>query len=297
MGLLDSATNYTFKCTAVSAFDNPTILSGKPAHGGVALFWKNSINDFVAPLEEIDSDRIVGIRCEFGNNDPLFILGVYLPSSSHQMDVFNECFDYLWALYDSLSAKGSVNIMGHLNGDLGNSLGGRGKYEANDRGLKILDFINFFNLCPVNLLSSSCGPLETFVAHSGRYKSTLDYILLPSCLFDSIIFCKTFDKSVDNASDHLPVTLKTKYHFNSHTLDHNDAIQNHAIKSIITRSSFSKEEIDNSYSVPLMNELNTLALDEYNSLACSSDAIITLLTKHASSLARPICRNKTKDKV
>ena len=56
--------------------------------------------------EEIDSDRVVGIRCEFGNNDPSFFLGVYLPSSSHQMDVFNEYLDYLWALYDSLSAKG-----------------------------------------------------------------------------------------------------------------------------------------------------------------------------------------------
>ena len=271
---------------------------GKPAHGGVALFWKNSINDFVTPLEEIDSDRIVGIRCEFGNNDPLFILGVYLPLSSHQMDVFNECLDYLWALYDSLSDKGLVIIMGDLNGDLGNSLGERGKYEPNDRGLKILDFINFFNLCLVNLLSTSCGPRETFVSHSGRYKSTLDYILLPNCLFDSIIFCKTFDKSIDNTSDHLPVMLKIKkYHFNSRTLDHNDAIQNHAIKSKITWSSFSEEEIDNNFSVPLMNELNILALDEYNSLACSSDAIITLLKKHASSLARPICRNKTKDKV
>ena len=40
---------------------------------------------------------------------------------------------------------------------------------------------------PVNLLPTSCGPLETFVAHSGRYKSTLDYILLPNCLFDGII--------------------------------------------------------------------------------------------------------------
>ena len=98
MGLLDSATNYTFQCTTVSAFDNPAILSGKPAHGGVALFWKNSINDFVTPFEEIGSDRIVGIRCEFGNNDPLFMLGVYLPSSSHQMDVFNEYLDYLRSL-------------------------------------------------------------------------------------------------------------------------------------------------------------------------------------------------------
>ena len=88
LGILESAINYTFKCTAVSPFDNPAILLRKPAHGGVALFWENSINDFVTPLEEIDSDRIVGIRCDFGNNDPLFILCVYLPSSSYQMNVF-----------------------------------------------------------------------------------------------------------------------------------------------------------------------------------------------------------------
>ena len=147
-------------------------------------------------------------------------------------------------------------------------------------------------------MPTSCGPLETFVAHSRRYKSTLDYILLLNCLFDSIIFCKTFRKSVfDNTSDHLPVMLKVEYHFNSHTLDHNDATQNHAIKSKIMWSSFSKKEIDNNYSIPLMNELSIFALDEYDSLAHSSDAIITLLTKHASLLASPICRNKTKDKV
>ena len=91
--------------------------------------------------------------------------------------------------------------------------------------------------------------------------------------------------------------LKIKYHFNSRTLDHNDAIQNHAIKSKIMWSSSSKEEIDKNYSVPRMNELNTLALDEYNRLACSSDAIINLLKKHANPLARLICKNKTKDKV
>ena len=38
---------------------NPVILSGKPAHGGVALLWKDFVNDFVTPLEEIDSDRIL----------------------------------------------------------------------------------------------------------------------------------------------------------------------------------------------------------------------------------------------
>ena len=82
------------------------------------FFWKNSINDFVTPLEETDSDRIVGICCDFGNNDSLFVLTVYLSSSGHKMDVCNECPDYLWALYDSLSAKGLVIIMEDLHGDL-----------------------------------------------------------------------------------------------------------------------------------------------------------------------------------
>ena len=118
--------------------------------------------------------------------------------------------------------------------------------------------------------------------------------MLPNCLFDIIVFCKTFDKSIDNASDHLPVMLKIKFHFNSRTLDHNGAIQNHAIKSKIKWSTFSKEEIDNNYSVPLMTELSTLALDEYNRLANSSDAIINLLKKHANPPAGPICRIKPK---
>ena len=36
--ILEASINYTYKSTAVSAEDNPFILSGKAAHGGVALF-------------------------------------------------------------------------------------------------------------------------------------------------------------------------------------------------------------------------------------------------------------------
>ena len=55
-------------------YDNPHILSGNIAHGGVALLWKRTTDDFVTPLENIESDRIVGVRCDFDNCDPLFIL-------------------------------------------------------------------------------------------------------------------------------------------------------------------------------------------------------------------------------
>ena len=110
--ILEASINYTYKSTAVSAEDNPSILSGKAAHGVVALFWKNCIKDMVTPLENIDSDCIVGIRCDFNDNSPLFILSVYLPAASHPIEEFNEYLDYLWALYDSLSKTGFVIVMG-----------------------------------------------------------------------------------------------------------------------------------------------------------------------------------------
>ena len=183
--ILEASINYTYKSTAVSAEDNPSILSAKAAHGGVALFWKNCIKDMVTPLENIDSDRIVGIRCDFNDNSPLFILSVYLPAASHPIEEFNEYLDYLWALYDSLSKTGFVIVMGDFNGNLGNSLGERGHYAPNDRGVKLLDFANYFDLCPMNLLSTCRGALETFVSHCGRFRSTIDYIFLPTvCLLD-----------------------------------------------------------------------------------------------------------------
>ena len=119
--LLEASTNYTYNCIAVSSEDNPSILSGKPAHGGVASFWKTCFNDLVKPLENIDSDRILGIRCDFNEKSTFFILSVYMPASSHCIEEFNEYLDYLWALYNSLSTEGFVIIMGDLNGDLGNS--------------------------------------------------------------------------------------------------------------------------------------------------------------------------------
>ena len=61
LGILKTATDGTYNYHAVSASDNPRIISGEQAHGGVALLWKYSINDFVTPIKSIQSDRIVGI--------------------------------------------------------------------------------------------------------------------------------------------------------------------------------------------------------------------------------------------
>ena len=98
--------------------------------------------------------------------------------------------------------------MGGLNGDLGNSLGDKGLKEPNERGKLLLDFANYFNLCPINLLTICDGPLETYFSHCGKYRSTIDYIFLPNCLQNSIVMSKTFDLDIDNTSDHQPVIAK-----------------------------------------------------------------------------------------
>ena len=85
---IDSSYNYH----AVSVNDNPAILSGERVHGGVALIWNNSIGNFVTPLDTIDSDSIMDIKCAFMNCRRSFILAVYLPSSKHALEEFK---DYL----------------------------------------------------------------------------------------------------------------------------------------------------------------------------------------------------------
>ena len=148
LGILKTATDGTYNYHAVSASDSPHIISGEQVHGGVPLLWKYSINDFVTPIKSIQSDRIMGIKCEFSGCRPLLILGVYLPSSNHTLDEFQECLDLLWALYESLSADGFVIVLGDVNGDFGNCLGMRDKKEPNVRGKLLIDFANFFNVCP-----------------------------------------------------------------------------------------------------------------------------------------------------
>ena len=51
LGMLEISMNYAY--IAVSADDNPHILSGNIAHGDVALLWKRMIDDFFTPLQKL----------------------------------------------------------------------------------------------------------------------------------------------------------------------------------------------------------------------------------------------------
>ena len=72
---------------------------------------------------------------------PIFVLSIYLPSANHLAEEFQEYFDYLWALYESLSVQRYTILMGDFNSDLGNSMGDRAPFEPNQRDLKLDDLL------------------------------------------------------------------------------------------------------------------------------------------------------------
>ena len=237
----------------------------------------------VMTIKSIQSDRIVGIKCEFSGCRPLFILGVYLPSSNHTLDEFQECLDLLWALYESLSADGFVIVLGDVNGDFGNCLGVRGKKEPNVRGKLLIDFANFLNVYAVNLLSSCSGPLETYISHGGRFRSTFDYILSPNYLCNKIM-SKTFDFDADNTSDHQPIILKLDY---KTQLSNDQPVVTPVRKQKVHWSKFSQEAINTNYVDPLLFDLSTLVWPETSDLNELVEFINYLLLKDSSPCCPP----------
>ena len=181
-------------------------------------------------------------------------------------------------------------VLGDFNGDLGDSLGDKGKYPPNQRGSKLLDFANYFNLCPANLLSNCDGPLETYISDCDRHRSTLDYIFVTNCLLGNIISCKTFDVQIENTSDHLPITLELNYTASSLDIITDDFASDLASNPKIDWSKFLQEEIRGKYITPLVNQSENI------NIADSAETITNLLLQSSVSLAKKNCKTNKKKK-
>ena len=145
-------------------------------------------------------------------------------------------------------------------------------------------------------MSTCRGPLETFVSHCGRFKSTIHYIFLPNCLFDSIVSSKVFEQTIDNTSDHLPVKLEINYSVNSSALSVDNS-SNMGVRDKIRWLKFTMENILTSYASPIAEELNNMNLADYNSLTNSAEQIKIFMLKHSAPLVTPVRNNKISKKV
>ena len=61
--------------------------------------------------------------------------------------------------------------MGDFNGDESNSTCDKAKHEPDQHELKLLDLVNYFKLCPLNLIGTCHNPTEIYSSHCGRFSS------------------------------------------------------------------------------------------------------------------------------
>ena len=129
------------------------------------------------------------------------------------------------------------------------------------------------------------GPLAhaTYNLFCGKYRSTIDYVFLLSCLQDKIIFPITFDFDVDNTSDHQPIILKLNYHWTGVQLSANpDSVRN--LKQKIHWSKFNQDFVQANYVTSFLSEIAMIDTVDLNHTDELPEFITTIILKSSLSL-------------
>ena len=216
----------------------------------------------------IDSDRIIGVQFSFQLiNIPvdIFIFSVYFPSTNYPIDEYKECLALLWALFETYCDSGLIIILGDLNGSLGLMEGSRPCASTqSESGTLLLEFLENFTLFATNLDCQCTGPLETFSFDDGRYKSTVDYIILPKCFSHLIKASSVYLWESDNLSDHVPVGVTIELTPLSDCLENSTSAVSHFTRKYIPWQKYSPSQIESIYTKPLNIALSDFKSDHHS---------------------------------
>lgn len=178
--------------------------------GGVAFLWRKSLS--VTPVTlNVGSDRLCATELPLtcGRVERIIIFNVYAPSSDAEILEFNDCIHSLEEEINRVDHNTTaVVIAGDFNAHLGTLAGPRGSGSPNQRGFALKEFIDRNKLFVASHSSLSSGP--SFTYHSGRYYSTIDYIIVNGPCSGLLASCKGLPDHPLNVSDHVPLTLSLK---------------------------------------------------------------------------------------
>ena len=229
----------------------PRLIKG---HGGVALGWRSTLDDYVSLIPFVSSCRMVGVKCDLSQR-PLFIISTYLPSRSGCTDIFKETLDQLEAAILLLPPGAEIIIMGDLNADLGHLGGPMACTHINEQGKILYRYLTKWNFISTHLHLQPTTSSYTYESDAHSTQSTLDHILCPKYMLPKFILSYTIIEEPLNTSDHNPVfaTLR-KEHYSSHPPQGLNA----SSFSPPNWSASSKEDIHRLYTTPLQHSLKPL---------------------------------------
>ena len=171
-------------------------------HGGVAILWHKSFDNFVVPIRSPRSDRLIGVRIRCQPVD-LVIFSVYLPTRSGCTSLFTEVMDLLDSCF-TLVPDAVIIFAGDFNADPGLAGGPFSPTSVNEQGRILKRYLARWSYVSAHLQFPSASH-HTYESEAHHSLSTIDHILCPRYFLHHIIFACTIDSPL-NFSGHLPVT-------------------------------------------------------------------------------------------
>ena len=180
-------------------------------HGGVAIAWRKSLDHHISKLDNSSSHRVVGISLQ-AQPRPICLLSVYLPTRTGCTDIFKESLDYLDSMINLLGYENDVFILGDMNADLGLTGGPMASTHINEQGKILQKYLQRWNFLSAHLHLSPTPATSTYESEAHGSISTIDHILCPSHVLQSLSSCHVIEEEPSNNSDHLPITCRLNTH-------------------------------------------------------------------------------------
>ena len=120
-------------------------------------------------------------------------------------DIFKESLEYLDSMINLLGYENDVFILGDMNADLGLTGGPMASTPINEQGKILRQYLQRWNFLSAHLHLSPTPATSTYESEAHGSISTIDHILCPSHVLQSLSSCHVIKEEPSNNSDHLPI--------------------------------------------------------------------------------------------
>ncbi len=184
-------------CFSVCGFNNDIVLLGRP-YGGCAILCRKSLNASFQPIE-CESKRLVALKMK-SEGIMNILINIYMPCERN--DSTEDFISQLAYLCDILDRFPNCNII--IGGDLNVDFNRSTTHTALFR-----NFIDDRDLICDTMLAGENNVDFSYHFDNTRF-STIDHFIVSSRLALLPDTCLSVEHSVDNTSDHDPVTLQLR---------------------------------------------------------------------------------------
>lgn len=229
------------------------IYSGGDKHErGVGILIARKLSKRVVEVIPM-SDRVMAIIIN-NKPKPISVMQVYAPTTDHDDDEVEAFYEEIERVGKKLRLDGPVLLLGDFNakvgaGKVGNSIGMHGLGQRNDRGERLIEFVEKNKLVVCNtIFQHHPRRLYTWVSPGGEYKNQIDYIMVNQRYRNSILNCHTC-LAADCNTDHVMVKAECRVRLAKIHVIKNE-------KKRINTSPLKNKKIENEFSRRLQERTN-----------------------------------------